>query len=373
VSQNCNVTLHDKSSEANCFSEQKNEKNGTDVQKDNCCTSIPNSSKDRDRESAKKTSNEEKSKDTFPEISVRSKDQDIDDSLEGLSQQDLCIKCGEDGQLLKCSDCSLGAHDSCFGSSVTFEETNLFYCPVCFYKRARETYEKAKTSYCEAKKNLAAYLGRTQVSKEHDEQLNGVQPGAAKRDGHSNGSDMLKRNSIHQNEAYDLAHRDEEPHQQRKKQKINPRGNGYPKEVLTEKDPFQNSGPASMNKHSVLRNNSKKQIKDLEKKQQAEDKEALKEAGNDNSFHETIASKRGCDPPLNQNDEADQEDSLTVSNQSSGKRSSPPPWRNMRHSKKRLQEKESAVSIKSRKGIAKQDQHMPTSPRKRNFVRPQKR
>jgi hypothetical protein len=128
-----------------------------------------------------------------------------------------------------------------------------------------------------------------------------------------------------------------------------------------------------MNKHSVLRNNSKKQIKDLEKKQQAEDKEARKEAGNDNSFHETIASKRGCDPPLNQNDEADQEDSLTVSNQSSGKRSSPPPWRNMRHSKKRLQEKESAVSIKSRKGIAKQDQHMPTSPRKRNFVRPQKR
>jgi hypothetical protein len=68
VSQNCNVTVHDKSSEANCFSEQKNEKNGTDVQKDNCCTSIPNSSKDRDRESAKKTSNEEKSV-TAPHLS----------------------------------------------------------------------------------------------------------------------------------------------------------------------------------------------------------------------------------------------------------------------------------------------------------------
>jgi hypothetical protein len=68
VSQNCNVTLHDKSSEANCFSEQKNEKNGTDVQKDNCCTSIPSSSKDRDRESAKKTSNEEKSV-TAPHLS----------------------------------------------------------------------------------------------------------------------------------------------------------------------------------------------------------------------------------------------------------------------------------------------------------------
>jgi len=74
-------------------------------------------------------------------------------------------------------------------------------------------------------------------------------------------------------------------------------------------------------------------------------------------------------PPV---DEADQEDSLTASNQSGGKRSSPPS-RNMRHSKKMLQEKESAVPSKSGKGIAKQDQHMPTSPRKRSYVRPQKR
>jgi hypothetical protein len=75
---------------------------------------------------------------------------------------------------------------------------------------------------------------------------------------------------------------------------------------------------------------------------------------------------------FDQVDEADQEDSLTASNQSGGKRSSPPS-RNMRHSKKMLQEKESAVPSKSGKGIAKQDQHMPTSPRKRSYVRPQKR
>jgi hypothetical protein len=112
----------------------------------------------------------------------------------------------------------------------------------------------------------------------------------------------------------------------------------------------------------------------------------LKQAGNDNSSHETRASsQRRCDPPSNQDVEADQEDGLTASNQAggsdeleatssndSGKRSSPP-WRNMRHNKKILQEKESTILSKSRKPIAKQDQHMPTSPRKRNSIHTQKR
>lgn len=67
---------------------------------------------------------------------------------------------------------------------------------------------------------------------------------------------------------------EEEPHQQRKKQKINARCNGHFKEVLTEKVPFQNSGLASTNKHSVLQNNSNMRVKDPEEKQQAGDKEA---------------------------------------------------------------------------------------------------
>eukprot|EP00267_Zea_mays_P021311 XP_008645113.2 uncharacterized protein LOC103626481 isoform X1 [Zea mays] len=356
VSQSCSVTLHDKTSEANCFSEWKNEKNG---QKDNCHTSIPGSSQDGGGESAKKTSNEVNSGDTSSKICVHSKDKDINDTLEGLSQQDLCIKCGKVGQLLECSSCSLAAHNSCFGSSVTFEETNLFYCPVCFYKRATEAYKKAKKTYGEARKNVAAFLGTIQVTKQHNEQLNGVQPGGANREDHS---DTSKR--THENEVYNLAHQDEEPHQQMKKQKINAIGIDYRKEVLTEKVPFQNSGPASINKHSVLQNNGKTRVKDPEKKQQAGDEEARKEAGNEKSHETGASSQRRCDPPSNHDVEADQEGSLTTSIQSSG---------SDELEAKGLQEKKAAVSSKSRKGISKRDQHMPTSPRKRNSVHLQKR
>jgi hypothetical protein len=89
--------------------------------------------------------------------------------------------------------------------------------------------------------------------------------------------------------------------------------------TATEKVLFQNSDPASINKHSVLQNNNKTPVKDPEKKQQAVNEEARKEGGNDNSSHETGASSpRRCDPPLNQDVEADQDDSLTTSNQYGG-------------------------------------------------------
>ncbi|ONM36695.1 TRF-like 10 [Zea mays] len=57
--------------------------------------------------------------------------------------------------------------------------------------------------------------------------------------------------------------------------------------TATEKVLFQNSDPASINKHSVLQNNNKTPVKDPEKKQQAVNEEARKEGGNDNSSHET--------------------------------------------------------------------------------------
>lgn len=74
------------------------------------------------------------------EVPFCTKDQDANGSLGGLSEQDLCIKCGKDGQLLKCSNCMLAAHDICFGSSVTFEveESSQFYCPVCLYNKATD-------------------------------------------------------------------------------------------------------------------------------------------------------------------------------------------------------------------------------------------
>ncbi|WVZ62183.1 hypothetical protein U9M48_011957 [Paspalum notatum var. saurae] len=381
VPQNCNVTLHDKTLEVNCLSGQNTGNNGTDVQQRSCHTSIPGSAQDGNGQDANKTSNKENLRHTSPEICVPSsvdsfqataaaglllmadrmmscsKDKDTNDTLEGLSQQDLCIKCGNDGQLLKCSVCLLAAHDSCFGLPVTFEETGPFYCPLCFYKKATEAYQKAKEAYGKARKNLAAFLGNAQVVKQHDEQQTGVQPGAANRDGHSDGK------GIHQNEGHDLAHQEEESHEQRKKQKLNGRGNGCPKEVLTENDCFRNSGVAPKNKDPVLQNNSSKQVQDREKKQQVEDKEA----GNDESSHETRASQERCGPRANQDAEADEGDGFTAASQSgdpdeieaassndSGKRSSPP-WRNMRDKKTRLQETEPVVS------------------RKRNYAYPQKR
>ncbi|AQK61415.1 uncharacterized protein [Zea mays] len=359
VSQNCNVTLHDKTSEANCFSEPENEKN---IQKNNCHTYVPGSSQDRGGESAKETSNELKSKDASPEIFVHFEDQYIIDTLEGLSQQDLCLKCGKGGQLLECSRCFLAVHSSCLGSSATFEGTNLFYCPICSYKKAIEACKKANKTYCEARKNLAALLSKTQVTKQ-------VQPGDA-----------------HENEVNNLAHQVKEPNQQRRKQKINAIGKGYPKEVLTEKVPFQNSGSsASINIHSVLQNNNEIQVKDSEKRRQAVDEEGRKEASNDNSSHETGSSSQiRCDSPLNQDVEADQDGNLTASNQPGGSDESEATssddsgrpssswqssryWRCTRHNKKGLQDKEPAVSSKS-----KEDQQMPTSPAKRKSANPQK-
>ncbi|XP_062189809.1 uncharacterized protein LOC133892851 isoform X2 [Phragmites australis] len=409
MSQNCNIALHGKISEANYLSEQNTGKNRTDVQKCNSSNSVPNSAQDGDGKIATKTSNKKNLGDTFAEIShvpssddslcdtaaaglllminkmaFSPEDQDAKDSLGGMSQQDLCIKCGKDGQLRKCSGCLLAAHDDCFSSSVAFVETDLFYCPVCFYAKATEAYQKAKKTYCEARKNLAAFLGTPHLVRQHDEQLTGVLPRAANGEGHLNWCDPSMRKNIHQNEADNLAHRDEEPDQQRKKQKINATDSGHPKEVVTEKaSPSQSADVAPMNKHSVLQSNSSKRVQDAEKQQQVESKEA----GSGNSSHETRGlSQNRCGPSANQEVEADKEDDhtnshqpddsdeieATSSNNSSGKRSSPL-WRNMRHSKAGLQEKDTVVSSNSRKTITQQDQHIPSPSRKRNYAYPHKR
>ncbi|TKW30849.1 hypothetical protein SEVIR_2G064800v4 [Setaria viridis] len=408
MSQACNITLHDKISEAKYLSEENTGKNRTDGQKCGYSASVPSSAQDGYGKSAAKILNKENFGDTSVETSVPSsdhslhgtaaagllvmtdkmpfctKDQDINDSLGDLSQQDLCVKCGKDGQLLKCSSCLLTAHDSCFGSSATFEETGLFYCPVCFYTKATEAYQKAKKTYCEARKNLSAFLGTTPLVKQHHEQPTVVLPGATNREGHSNGCDLSKRKNIHQNEADNLAHRDEEPHRQRKKQKINATGNGYPEQIVTEKVPLQNSDVAPMNKHTILKNNSCKRVQGTEKQQQVENKEARKEAGNDNSSHEMRTSSQKKIGPENQEVESDKEDDPANSHQpddsdeleatssnGTGNRSSPP-WRNMRHNKARLHEKEAVASSNSRK-TAQREQHMPSLSRPKNYAYPQKR
>jgi hypothetical protein len=392
LSQNCNIALHDKISEVNCSFVQNAGRGRTDAQKNSCSTSEQNITQGGTATTTTNTLNKSNlgdasagiphgpsSDDRLHGIAAAGlllmtnkmpflpKDQEITDSLEGLSQQDVCIKCGEAGQLLKCSGCLLAAHDSCFGSSVTFHESDLFYCPVCFYTKATEAYQKARKVYCEARKNLATFLGTSQVVGQQDELLTGVLPRPPNREGQSNVSESSKRKNIHQQEETNLSHQDEDPDQQRKKQKVYETGNDYTEEIVTEKG------------------NSRNQVEDAEaERQQLEENE---EAGNINSSHKTRrSSKNRCHPPANQEVEADEEDGPTkshshqsndsdeieaTSSNDSGKRSSPP-WRKMRHNKSKLQEKETVVSSKSRKIITQHNQHLSSPSTKRNYA-PQKR
>ncbi|KAF7025002.1 hypothetical protein CFC21_037256 [Triticum aestivum] len=341
-----------------------------------------------------------------------SQDKDANGSTQGFTEQDLCITCGKDGQLLKCSSCSLVSHESCFGSSVTFDVSGQFYCPVCFYTKASEAYQKAKKTYLEARKNLSAFLGTQQFPKEHHEQSTGKQQTAtnskdhsnehntSKRQGQSeaddlshkgeepgeqrekqrtndtsdvhpeegqlNGCDASKRQGNHQSDTYNLSHKDLEPGQQRKKQKTNATSGACPEGVITEKASFGLNCDIAPNKDCVLEN-KRKQVE-----QSAEGAEAH-EDGNGNSFYAVQhSSQNRCSPVANQSVEAEKHDSLTnshdpkssdeieaTSSNNSGKRSSPP-WRNMRHHKARFQEKETVVSCNSKKALRCQDQQMPS-------------
>nr|CAD1844150.1 unnamed protein product [Ananas comosus var. bracteatus] len=79
---------------------------------------------------------------------LRSQAKNNQDSIVGdWTEQSLCIKCHNGGQLLTCSanGCSVAIHDSCLGL-VEFDKAGLFYCPFCTYLRA--------------KKNLSTFLGK---------------------------------------------------------------------------------------------------------------------------------------------------------------------------------------------------------------------
>ncbi|KAF8686738.1 hypothetical protein HU200_043576 [Digitaria exilis] len=241
-SRSCNVTLYDKISEANSLSEQIMGTNTSEVQKRTCSISVPNSAQDGDITRAKQDSNKATAGETVAETShvhtldgsfsgfaaarllsmtgklpFYSHDQEAMDSLGVTQEQDLCIKCGKDGQLLQCSSCLLSAHDSCFGSSVTFEDSGQFYCPLCICTKATEAYQKAKKTYIEARKNLAAFLGTEQLLKQHDEQQTGVLPRAANSEGQLNGHNSSKRQkSSGQTEADDLSHQGEKSSKRQK-------------------------------------------------------------------------------------------------------------------------------------------------------------
>ncbi|XBH96934.1 hypothetical protein VPH35_087235 [Triticum aestivum] len=114
------------------------------------------------------------------------------ESSESLTELDSCVKCGKDGQLLKCSSCFLAAHASCFGSSVTFDDSGHFDCPVCYCRKAAKAMEKAKKTYSEARKNLSVFCsGWKQFSKEHSELMNGFH--TAKKQGQSEAAELCRK------------------------------------------------------------------------------------------------------------------------------------------------------------------------------------
>ncbi|CAL5058066.1 unnamed protein product [Urochloa decumbens] len=409
-SRSCDATLHDKISEVNSLSKQNIETNTTDVQKRSSSISVPNSSQDGDRKKAKQDSNKQTVGKTVAETShvhtsddslsgfaaarllsmtgkmpFCNQDQGANDSLGVSQEQDLCIKCGKDGHLLQCSSCLLSAHDSCFGSSVTFENSGQFYCPVCICTKATEAYQKAKKTYIEARKNLAAFLGTEQLLKQHDEQQTGVLPRAAKSKVHLNGQNSSKRQeSCRETEADDLTRQDEESNQQRKKQKINVTSDACNEVAIEKASSVRNSDVAPMNKHSVLQNNSN-QPHDAEKDRHVENTETREGADNGHPSHERRNSSRNrCSSAANLEVESEKEDGPTNSHQSdsdeieasssndSEKRSSPP-WRRMKHHKAKPQEREATVSSNSRKAFGQQDQHMPSPSKKRKYAYPPKR
>ncbi|KAG8058940.1 hypothetical protein GUJ93_ZPchr0002g26024 [Zizania palustris] len=388
-SRGCSKALHNKISETNHSSKQSIGKNATGVQKD--CCSIPTSLQDvtetRTRQASNKktmgnteaeTSHVHSSADSFIALAAAglmsmaikipfyTEDQDANGPpIEGLSEQELCIKCGKDGQLMKCSSCLLAAHDTCFGSSVTFDDSGQFYCPVCLFTKATKAYQKAIKMYSEARKNLSTFIGRKQLVEQHKQQT-AVRQRAKEN---LNGCNASKRQGNHQSEVNNLSHSDEEHARQMKQQKT---------------PAAQNADIVPTNKHYVLQNKRKRaQVADHEWPE--ENVEGRGESGNDDSSHKTRRSSQNkCSPAANQNVDADKEDVLTGSHQpedsdeieaisyDSSKQSSPP-WHNLRNHKSRYQDKDTEIPSNSKKARGHHDEHMTSPSMKRNYACPPKR
>ncbi|WJX15482.1 hypothetical protein P8452_05621 [Trifolium repens] len=78
------------------------------------------------------------------------------------TEQNLCIKCNEVGQLLVCktSTCSLMMHKICLGDSAQLDANGNFLCPFCEYSHTISEYLEAKKSASLAKKQLAIFRSK---------------------------------------------------------------------------------------------------------------------------------------------------------------------------------------------------------------------
>lgn len=95
--------------------------------------------------------------------------------IAGWTEQNLCMKCNEGGELLFCklTSCPLVIHENCLGSSAKLDDKGDFYCPFCVYSRAILEYLGAKKKASLVKKELTAFLrtGLEQQSTEFVEKL----------------------------------------------------------------------------------------------------------------------------------------------------------------------------------------------------------
>lgn len=113
----------------------------------------------------------------------------------GWTEQNLCVKCNKDGQLLSCSSstCPLLVHENCVGYPVKFDEMGNFHCPFCAYTLAISEYLEAKKRASVARKELAAFIQMGSECHQMDlpDRLHRKDPGHSRSNGdkdiHENG------------------------------------------------------------------------------------------------------------------------------------------------------------------------------------------
>ncbi|KAJ6316675.1 hypothetical protein OIU78_019874 [Salix suchowensis] len=99
------------------------------------------------------------------------------------TDQNLCVKCGKDGQLLVCGagSCSLVTHENCLVFSPHFDERGDFYCPFCAYSLAISEYLEAKKKAYSARKELKLFIETRQEyqSNKHTQRLHSKRHGSS--------------------------------------------------------------------------------------------------------------------------------------------------------------------------------------------------
>lgn len=106
------------------------------------------------------------------------------------TEQNFCVKCNKEGQLLVCSaiGCPVVVHENCLDSSGCFDNGGNFYCPFCAYSLAFSEYLEAKKKASLARKALAAFIGMGidhQKNKHSKRSLLEKGKNQSRQDGHS--------------------------------------------------------------------------------------------------------------------------------------------------------------------------------------------